>query len=63
MEVAAKNNADMIVTAIDPKVHVVDYIMGVEEQKIVANEEQIPVLCINTRNFTRFVGSIFEGSA
>jgi nucleotide-binding universal stress UspA family protein len=63
VEVAAKNNADMIVTAIDPKVHVVDYIMGLEEQKIVANEEQIPVLCINTRNFTRFVGSIFEGSA
>jgi hypothetical protein len=53
----------MIVTAIDPKVDVADYIMGVEEQKIVANEAQIPVLCINIRSFTKFTGSIFEGSA
>jgi nucleotide-binding universal stress UspA family protein len=63
VEVAVKNDADMVVTAIDPKVDVADYIMGVEEQKIVANEEQIPVLCINIRNFTKFTGSIFEGSA
>ena len=63
VEVAVKNDADMVVTAIDPKVDVADYIMGVEEQKIVANEEQVPVLCINIRNFTKFTGSIFEGSA
>jgi nucleotide-binding universal stress UspA family protein len=63
VDVALKYDADMIVTAIDPKVGVVDYIMGVEEQKIVANEAQIPVLCINIRNFTRFSGSIFDGGA
>jgi len=60
---ATSAGADMIVTAIDPKVDVANYIMGVEEQKIVANEIQLPVLCINIRHFTRFTGSIFDGSA
>ena len=60
---ATSLKTNMIVTAIDPKVDVADFIMGVEEQKIVANEAQIPVLCINIRHFTKFTGSIFEGSA
>lgn len=60
---AVAHSSDMIVAAIDPKVDVADYIMGVEEQKIVANEEQLPVLCINTRSFSKFTGSIFEGGA
>lgn len=60
---ATSAGSNMIVTAIDPKVDVADYIMGVEEQKIVANEAQLPVLCINIRSFTKFTGSIFEGSA
>jgi len=63
MKQAVANSSDMIVAAIDPKVGAADYIMGVEEQKIVANEEQLPVLCINTKSFSKFSGSIFEGSA
>ncbi len=56
-------NPQLIVAAIDPKVDVADYMMGIEEQKIVANDAGIPVLCINIKHFTRFTGSIFEGSA
>jgi nucleotide-binding universal stress UspA family protein len=52
--------ADMIVTTIDPETGLTDYIMGVEEQKIVANESEIPVLCINTKNFMSRTGNIFE---
>jgi nucleotide-binding universal stress UspA family protein len=63
MKAAREINPQMIVSAIDPSVDVADYIMGVDEQKMVANEDGIPVLCINIRQFTRFTGSIFEGSA
>jgi len=56
-------NSDLIVTAIDPAMDVANYIMGVEEQKIVANEAQIPVLCINIRNFMKQSGNIFEATA
>ncbi len=55
-------NTDLIVTAIDPALDVANYIMGVEEQKIVANEAQIPVLCINIRNFMKQSGNIFEAT-
>ena len=53
-------DADLIVTTIDPEVGITDYMMGVDEQKIVANESQIPVLCINIKNFMSKSGNIFE---
>jgi nucleotide-binding universal stress UspA family protein len=53
-------DADLIVTTIDPETDITDYIMGVEEQKIVANEAQVPVLCINIKHFMSMTGSIFE---
>ncbi|MBL0341116.1 MAG: universal stress protein [Bacteroidetes bacterium] len=56
-------NSDLIVTAIDPAIDVANYIMGVEEQKIVANEAQLPVLCINIKNFMKQSGNIFEATA
>ena len=55
-EVLAQANtsgADLIVTTIDPETNITDYIMGVEEQKLVANESQIPVLCINIKHFMK----------
>ena len=51
--------ADLIVTTIDPETNIADYIMGVEEQKLVANESQIPVLCINIKQITSIRGSFF----
>lgn len=49
---AAANDADIIVTTIEPDLNIADYVMGVEEQKIVANSLQLPVLCVNIRQFT-----------
>lgn len=60
MQEAAAINADLIVTTIDPETDITDYIMGVEEQKIVANELQIPVLCINIKHFVNRKGNVFE---
>jgi nucleotide-binding universal stress UspA family protein len=58
--IANSSEADLIVTTIDPETSIADYIMGVEEQKIVANESQIPVLCINIKHFMKGTGGIFE---
>lgn len=52
-------DADLIVTTIDPETNITDYIMGVEEQKIVANDAQVPVLCIHIKHFATRLGSIF----
>jgi len=42
---AAAHNADIIVTTIEPDLDVADYVIGVEEQKIVANDLQLPKNC------------------
>jgi nucleotide-binding universal stress UspA family protein len=56
---ANTSDVDMIVTTIDPETNITDYIMGVEEQKLVANESQIPVLCVNIKYFMKGT-SVFE---
>ena len=56
---ANSSGVDLIVTTIDPETNITDYIMGVEEQKLVANETQIPVLCVNIKHFMSGRG-IFE---
>lgn len=53
-------DADMVVTAIDPETDITDYIMGVEEQKLVANESQIPVMCVNIKHFMSRKGNVFD---
>jgi nucleotide-binding universal stress UspA family protein len=60
LALAKSSGADLIVTTIDPDTGIADYIMGVEEQKIVANEAQLPVLCINIKHFMKGSGGIFE---
>ena len=60
LEEARKADADLLVTTIDPETDITDYIMGVEEQKLVANELQIPVLCVNIKHFMSRKGGIFE---
>ncbi len=57
---ANSNEADMIVTTIDPETNLTDYIMGVDEQKLVANESQIPVLCVNIKHYMNRKGNVFE---
>ena len=60
LQFAKTTDADLIVTAIDPETNLTDYIMGVDEQKIVANELQIPVLCVNTKHYMNRKGNVFE---
>ncbi|HKR05190.1 MAG TPA: universal stress protein [Bacteroidia bacterium] len=57
---ADSTGADLIVTTIDPETNITDYIMGVEEQKLVANESQIPVLCVNIKQIMNRKGNFFE---
>ena len=60
LEEARKSDADLLVTTIDPETDITDYVMGVEEQKLVANELQVPVLCVNIKHFMNRKGGIFE---
>jgi nucleotide-binding universal stress UspA family protein len=60
LQEAKTTDADLLVTTIDPETDITDYVMGVEEQKLVANELQIPVLCVNIKHFMSRKGGIFE---
>jgi len=60
LQYAKATGVDLIVTTIDPETNLTDYIMGVDEQKIVANELQLPVLCVNTKHYMNRSGNIFE---
>jgi nucleotide-binding universal stress UspA family protein len=50
LEIAIKTKADLFLIDTDPKTGLRDYVMGPFEQKVIANEAQIPVMCINTVN-------------
>jgi len=60
LQEAKSATPDLLVTTIDPETDITDYVMGVEEQKLVANELQIPVLCVNIKHFMNRKGGIFE---
>ena len=63
LALANSTQTDLIVAAIDPETGISDYIMGVEEQKIVANESQIPVLCVNFKYFMKIQDGFFASIA
>ncbi len=49
IEYAVKINADLIVTMTTKNIGFTDYVMGADEQYIIANSAKIPVMCINPR--------------
>ncbi|TVR70108.1 MAG: universal stress protein [Marinilabiliales bacterium] len=49
IEYAVKINAHMIVTMTTKNIGLADYVMGADEQYIIANSAKIPVMCINPR--------------
>ncbi len=49
IEYAVKINADLIVTMTTKNIGLADYVMGADEQYIIANSAKIPVMCINPR--------------
>lgn len=42
-----ESNPDLIMISITKDIGIQDYILGADEQKIIANNEKIPVMCIN----------------
>ena len=49
IEFAKEINADLILIMTTKDIGLADYMMGADEQKIIANNARIPVMCINPR--------------
>ena len=60
MSKAVEIGADLIIVNTDPETGITDYVMGPYEQKIIANEAQIPVMCINTKQVYSVAGNVFS---
>ncbi len=56
---AVATASSLIVILIDPDQGLVDYMMGSYEQKVIANEEGIPVMCINMKTIKSVSYSAF----
>lgn len=54
---ARESHADMIIIATTKNISFQDYVLGAHEQKIIANKEQIPVMCVNPREGLTKYGS------
>ncbi len=46
---AAKNRPDLIMILTTKNINIQDYVLGADEQKIIANPLKIPVMCINPK--------------
>lgn len=51
--------ADLIVVDTDPETNIANYVLGPFEQKVIANDAQIPVMCINTKQVYSMAGNVF----
>lgn len=51
---AVNENANLVAIIIDPETGLTDYIMGPYEQKVIANEAEIPVMCVNMKTVRFF---------
>ena len=47
LKFAAENNPDLIVILTTKNINFQDYVLGAEEQKIIANPYKVPVMCVN----------------
>jgi len=56
IEFSKEVEASLILVLTTKNIKAVDYMMGADEQKIIANEEKIPVMCINPRTDIRKLG-------
>jgi len=54
-------NADIILTVTTKYISFLDYMFGANEQKIIANKEKIPVMCINPKANFAAVGQFMYG--
>jgi nucleotide-binding universal stress UspA family protein len=54
---AVASGSSLIVILIDPDAGFADYVMGSYEQKVIANEAEIPVMCVNMKT-VRFLSYV-----
>ena len=47
---AQKINADLMLVMTTKNIGIKDYVLGANEQQIIANSAKIPVMCINPRD-------------
>ena len=57
---ASGKNADLIVIMTQIKEELTDYVLGLDDQRIVANDAQIPVMCVNPKEDTTVSKSILD---
>ena len=62
LKYAAENHPDLIMVLTTKNINIQDYVLGADEQKIIANPFKIPVMCINPKKviFSSYGG--FGGS-
>lgn len=56
---AIEIGADLVIVNTDPETNIAEYVMGPFEQKIIANDAEIPVMCINTKQVYSVTGNVF----
>ena len=62
IDFAKEIKANMILIMTTKNISFQDYVLGADEQQIIANPEKIPVMCINPRKGTIFGGFSSSGS-
>jgi len=49
LKYAAEHKPDMIIILTTKNINIQDYVLGADEQKVIANKSKIPVMCVNPR--------------
>lgn len=59
---AKRSNADMIIITTTKNINIADYMVGPDEQKIIFNKAEIPVMCVNPQK-GKYIGMSGFGAA
>ena len=62
IEFAKEIKANMILIMTTKNISFQDYVLGADEQQIIANPEKIPVMCVNPKKSSRFGGFSSSGA-
>lgn len=61
IDFAEEKNADLILITTTKNINIADYVLGAQEQAIIANSSKIPVMCVNPRAAYAHVGQFMWG--
>ena len=62
IELAEEKNADLILITTTKNINIADYMLGADEQQIIANTSKIPVMCVNPRAAIVHMGQFMWGA-